>query len=73
LNAGARRFSAARAGAGDREGENGGYDVQNYSLKLDYTPSSNSLVATAVITARATQSLSSFISTCAGSTFRGCS
>jgi aminopeptidase N len=39
---------------------NGGYDVANYSLTLDYTPSDNRLVGTAVITARATQNLSQF-------------
>ena len=39
---------------------NGGYDVANYSLTLDYTPSGNRLVGTVVITARATQNLSSF-------------
>jgi len=39
---------------------NGGYDVSNYSLTLDYTPSGNRLAGTAVITARATQNLSRF-------------
>jgi aminopeptidase N len=39
---------------------NGGYDVSNYSLTLDYTPSSNRLVATDVISATATQGLSRF-------------
>ncbi|MFL5946194.1 MAG: M1 family metallopeptidase [Gaiellaceae bacterium] len=39
---------------------NGGYDVTSYSLTLDYTPSANRLVGTAVITARATQNLSRF-------------
>ena len=39
---------------------NGGYDVSNYSLTLDYTPSGNRLVGTVVITARATQNLSRF-------------
>jgi aminopeptidase N len=39
---------------------NGGYDVSNYSLTLDYTPSANRLVGTVVITARATQNLSRF-------------
>jgi aminopeptidase N len=39
---------------------NGGYDVSNYALTLDYTPSGNRLVGTAVITARATQNLSRF-------------
>jgi aminopeptidase N len=39
---------------------NGGYDVSNYSLTLDYTPAGNQLAGTAVITARATQNLSRF-------------
>jgi aminopeptidase N len=39
---------------------NGGYDVANYSLTLDYTPAGNRLAGTAVITARATQNLSRF-------------
>jgi aminopeptidase N len=39
---------------------NGGYDVSNYSLTLDYTPAGNRLVGTAVITAHATQNLSRF-------------
>jgi len=39
---------------------NGGYDVKNYNLTLDYAPSSNHLAATALITATATQNLSSF-------------
>jgi aminopeptidase N len=39
---------------------NGGYDVSNYSLTLDYTPAGNQLRGTAVITARATQNLSRF-------------
>ncbi|MER5465906.1 M1 family metallopeptidase [Streptomyces sp. NPDC002668] len=39
---------------------NGGYDVAHYSLALTYQPDENMLKATAVITARATQALSSF-------------
>jgi hypothetical protein len=39
---------------------NGGYDVSNYTLTLDYTPSGNRLVGNVVITARATQNLSRF-------------
>ncbi|MGR8009879.1 M1 family metallopeptidase [Streptomyces hypolithicus] len=39
---------------------NGGYDVQHYALTLDYTPGTGRLTATAEITARATQDLSSF-------------
>ncbi|MFH8605991.1 M1 family metallopeptidase [Streptomyces sp. NPDC018029] len=36
---------------------NGGYDVMHYALTLDYTPDSNRLTGTAVITARATRDL----------------
>jgi aminopeptidase N len=39
---------------------NGGYNVANYSLRLDYTPATNQLVASEVITATATQDLASF-------------
>jgi aminopeptidase N len=39
---------------------NGGYDVSNYALDLDYRPNGNRLRATATITATATQDLSSF-------------
>jgi aminopeptidase N len=39
---------------------NGGYDVANYSLTLDYAPSGNQLTGDVVITARATQNLSRF-------------
>jgi len=39
---------------------NGGYDVSNYALILDYEPSANFLSGSAVITATATQSLSRF-------------
>jgi aminopeptidase N len=56
-------FTAGSDGLGDRMfplAGNGGYDVANYSLTLDYTPSGNRLVGTVVITARATQNLSSF-------------
>src|SRR5689334_8494939 len=56
-------FTPGSSGLGDPmfpNAGNGGYDVANYNLKLDYTPSSNNLVGTAVITATATQSLSSF-------------
>ncbi|MFD9223754.1 M1 family metallopeptidase [Streptomyces sp. NPDC060064] len=55
--------SPGAAGVGDtlfpRLG-NGGYDIAHYSLTLTYQPDENMLKATAVITARATQSLSSF-------------
>ena len=56
-------FTAGSDGLGDPLfplAGNGGYDVANYSLTLDYTPSGNRLVGTVVITARATQNLSSF-------------
>jgi len=39
---------------------NGGYDVKHYSLKLDYTRATNRLDGRAIISARATQSLSRF-------------
>jgi hypothetical protein len=56
-------FTAGADGLGDPMfplAGNGGYDVGNYSLTLDYTPAGNRLVGTVVITARATQNLSSF-------------
>jgi aminopeptidase N len=59
----AAAFTPGSAGLGDPmfpNAGNGGYDVQSYDLTLDYTPSSNRLVGTAVIGARATQDLSSF-------------
>jgi aminopeptidase N len=55
-------FTPGSAGLGDPMfpgAGNGGYDVQKYSLTLHYTPASNQLVGTAVITATATQNLSS--------------
>ncbi|WP_435243192.1 M1 family metallopeptidase [Streptomyces cucumeris] len=51
------------AGVGDKlfpKMGNGGYDVTDYRLTLDYTPDSNRLKGTARITARATSALSSF-------------
>ena len=39
---------------------NGGYDVSNYSLFVDYVPTSGRITGTAIITAKATQDLSSF-------------
>lgn len=51
------------AGVGDPyfpELGNGGYDVTHYGLTLDYTPATGRLDATARITARARQRLSSF-------------
>ena len=56
-------LSAGSAGLGDPmfpNAGNGGYDVQNYSLTLDYTPGANQLTASTVVSATATQGLSSF-------------
>ena len=39
---------------------NGGYNVSNYDLYVDYVPASGRVTGTAVITAKATQDLSSF-------------
>ncbi|MFD9488195.1 M1 family metallopeptidase [Streptomyces sp. NPDC059991] len=39
---------------------NGGYDVEHYSLALDYDPARNHLTGTATLTARATRDLSAF-------------
>src|SRR4051794_17068805 len=61
--ASAADFTPGAPGVGDpmfANAGNGGYDVHNYNLTLDYTPSSNQLAAAAVITATATQNLSSF-------------
>jgi aminopeptidase N len=56
-------FTPGSAGLGDPffpDAGNGGYDVGSYDLKLDYTPESNQLDATATIVATATQDLSAF-------------
>jgi aminopeptidase N len=56
-------FTAGSPGLGDPFfpfAGNGGYDVSNYALTLDYTPETNQLTGTAVISATATQNLSSF-------------
>jgi aminopeptidase N len=56
-------FAPGAGGSGDPFfplAGNGGYDVSHYGLTLDYTPATNRLVGTAVITATATQDLSSF-------------
>ena len=61
--ASATSFTPGAPGLGDPmfpNAGNGGYDVQHYDLKLDYTPATKQLTATAVITATATQNLSSF-------------
>jgi aminopeptidase N len=64
---GASAAQAAFAPGGSGSGDpffplagNGGYDVSHYGLTLDYTPATGQLVGTAVITATATQDLSSF-------------
>lgn len=56
-------FTPGAAGLGDPffpGAGNGGYDVSNYSLVLDYEPATNQLVGVASITATATQKLSRF-------------
>jgi aminopeptidase N len=61
--AGAVNFTPGSAGLGDPffpNGGNGGYDVSHYGLTLDYTPATNNLTGSAVITANATQNLSRF-------------
>jgi aminopeptidase N len=61
--AAADAFTPGSPGLGDPffpNAGNGGYDVSHYSLALAYEPSSNQLTGTAVITATATQNLSSF-------------
>src|SRR5215217_8373321 len=61
--ASAADFTAGSASAGDPffpNAGNGGYEVSNYNLTLDYQPSGNQLRGTAVITATATQNLSRF-------------
>jgi aminopeptidase N len=59
----ATRATAGAPGLGDSlfpKAGNGGYDVRHYSITLHYRPGSDSLRATATITARATKALSSF-------------
>jgi len=61
--AGAATFTPGAPGAGDPFfplAGNGGYDVGNYSLRLDFEPRNNALDARAVISAQATQDLSRF-------------
>src|SRR4051794_29582697 len=56
-------FTPGSSGLGDPflpNAGNGGYDVSHYSLTLAYEPSTNQLSGTAVITATATQNLSTF-------------
>ena len=75
-SASAANFTPGSPGLGDPmfpNAGNGGYDVQHYGLTLDYTPSSNQLTATAVISARQRRIFRASISTCGGSRSRGCS
>lgn len=56
-------YSPGAPGAGDPyfpDMGNGGYDVSHYDLALKFDPSTGAIRATATITARATQNLSSF-------------
>jgi aminopeptidase N len=56
-------FTPGAAGGGDPfypQAGNGGYDVQDYSVKLDYEPQNEQLAGDVTISARATQDLSSF-------------
>jgi aminopeptidase N len=59
----AAQFTPGAAGGGDPffpSAGNGGYDVQNYAVKIDYEPRNEQLDGDVTITARATQGLSSF-------------
>ena len=59
----AATFSPGSPGLGDPFfplAGNGGYDVRDYTLTLDYEPSANLIEASATISARATQNLSRF-------------
>ena len=59
----AAAFTPGSAGLGDPFfplAGNGGYDVTNYSLQLDYDPATDVLAGQAVVTAQATQDLSQF-------------
>jgi aminopeptidase N len=56
-------FAAGSPGLGDAYfplAGNGGYDVRNYSLTLDYAPTTNRLVGVDVVAGTATQDLRSF-------------
>jgi aminopeptidase N len=62
-SAAAATFTPGSAGLGDPFfplAGNGGYDVRDYDLTLDYEPAANRLRGTATITATATQDLSRF-------------
>ena len=53
----AAQFTPGAAGGGDAfypSGGNGGYDVKNYAVKLDYEPRNEQLAGDVTITARAT-------------------
>jgi aminopeptidase N len=59
----AAAFSPGAPGAGDPFfplAGNGGYDVRNYDLRLDFDPANNAIDARAAISATATQDLSRF-------------
>jgi aminopeptidase N len=59
----AAQFTPGASGGGDPfypSAGNGGYDVRNYSIKLDYEPQNEQLAGDVAIEARATQNLSSF-------------
>jgi aminopeptidase N len=59
----AAQFTPGSAGGGDAfypSAGNGGYDVRNYTVKLDYEPQNEQLAGDVTISARATQDLSSF-------------
>jgi aminopeptidase N len=57
------QFTPGASGGGDPffpSAGNGGYDVRDYSIKLDYEPQNEQLAGDVTIEARATQGLSSF-------------
>ena len=59
----AAQFTPGAAGGGDPfypSAGNGGYDVRNYDVKLNYEPQNEQLAGDVTIAARATQDLSSF-------------
>jgi len=59
----AAAFTPGASGASDPfypQAGNGGYDVKNYAVKLDYEPQNEQLAGDVTISARATQDLSSF-------------
>jgi hypothetical protein len=59
----AAQFTPGAAGGGDPffpSAGNGGYDVTSYSARLDFEPQNDRLAGDVTISARATQSLSSF-------------